>query len=476
MIGKNTIIIDMQEIATRGMSSSGNISDGAFSDETSAINPLIEQGVLYAPPTPVDADTDTRLTGGIIASSPDMNVLAPTNRLIVADNGTAYRYNGTNLTAAAINLTVSETWTKGLTDIIIFEGEAYVSSRAKLTRWENNNTIDAGASWPYAFSSGTSPHVGLVYEKSMYWSDKNVLLKQDTVGDGVAPTTVLTLSADQVITALGIDPGSGRMLIATSTALDVSNTLAKVNRLSWYDGNSTKPDKVVIIEDMITAFHTVGGTIFVGYGQNLGYINGSGISFLRKLKNVSLNNEQLPYKHNMASNNNILYVLDGLQVLAYGEVITGRKIFWYAFKNNANTNKPTALFFAGSNKLGIAYATTKFVTIDISSSAIDGFGTTFVSNVYNFPRPIFLRSAYMEFTTAIANADANRELAYKTQARGTGFQSLTPTTNSSGGAVYELDNIIGFENNKCNSVQFRYQSFSSVNGLRRIRISYDVAE
>lgn len=481
MIGKNQIVIDSKDWI-RGMSSGSNVTDGGFSNETDAVNLTAVQGVVYAVAQAVDSDTDTRLTGTLIASSPDMNVTSPTNRLLVSDDGKGYRYNGTKLDAAGIALTAAQTWTKGFTDIVVFAGEAYVSSKASLTRWQNDNTVDAGASWPYSFTNTTLPHPGIVYENNMYWADGNLLKSQASVGDAVVPTTVLTLSADQVIMALGVDPGTGLMLISTTSALNVSDTIASVNKLLWYDGNSLKVVKSVIIEDMILGFHSVGGSTFVGYGNNLGYINGSGISFLRKLKNVTLTNAELPYKHNFAHVGNTLYVLDGLQILAYGEVLMGRKVFYYAFKNNTNSNKPTMLAEVGSGKLGCSFATTKFYTVDTTSVATTNTLALY-TNKFEFPRPVYLRSAYIEYADAVPDNDNNRSLYYQSEDLQSGLQILrvqgqtsTSLKNESGASVYFIDNIIGFANNKVRSVQFRYLADATNIGIKRMIVYYDPAE
>jgi hypothetical protein len=228
--------------------------------------------------------------------------------------------------------------------------------------------------------------------------------------------------------------------------------------------------------------NTATGNTFVGYGNNLGYINGSGISFLRKLKNVSLDNAQLPYKHNFAHVGNTLYVLDGLQVLAYGETIAGRKAFYYVFTNNTNSNKPTMLAEVGSGKLGYAFATTKFYTFDTTSVASSNT-ISFHTNKYDFERPVYLRSVYVEYADAVVNNDNNRALYYRSEDLQTSYQILrvqnqtsTSLKNESGASVYFTDNIVGFTSNKVRSVQFRYNADTVNTGLKRIVVYYDPAE
>ena len=482
MIGKQQIVIDAADFV-RGMSTSDELADGGFSPTTDAVNLTKLPGVLYAQANSVNSDTDTRLAGNMIASSVDMNVTSPTERLLVDDTGLAYRYDGTKLDAAGIALTAAVNWAAGFTDLIVFAGEAYVSSKEKLTRWQNDNTIDAGTSWPFSFTNTTVPHPGLVYENQMYWGDKNLLLTQAALGDTTAPTTVLTLSADQVIVALGIDPGSGLMLISTTTALNISDTFPGINKIHWYDGNSAKSSKVTVVDEMVLSFHSVGATVYVGFGDSLGYLSGSGIQFLRKLANVTLNEAQLPYKHKMTNIGNTLYVLDGAKILAFGEILPGRKVPYYAWSNPVNSNKPTLICDVGSKKLGIGFATTKFYTFDTSSVATTGT-MAFYTNRISFPRPVYLRGANLEYADSVTNNDNNRNLYYQTEDRvdfgdstaKLQIQGGTNLKNESGAGVYIIDNVVGFADNKVRTVQLRYNTDTTNFGLRRIILYYDYAE
>ncbi len=479
MIGKHVLEIGSTDWI-KGMSEGDDISNGGFSNLSDQVNIATVPGVLYAPATVVDSDTDTRLTAGIIASCPDMNVISPDKRLVVTSDGKGYRYDGTKLTAAGIALTAGKTWTSGFTDMVTFAGEAYISSKESITRWQNDNTIDAGASWPVTFTNSNVPHPGLIYQDRMYWADKNLLLIQSTIGDAVAPTTILTLSADQVIIALGIDPGTGLMLISTSNVLDMSATVTTTPRLILYDGNSPTYLKSSIVDDVILGFHSVGGNVFVGYGKKIGYLTGSGIGFLQGLKNATLSNDDLPYKHHFTSIGNTLYVIDGKQIMAYGDVLPGQKVFYYAQSNAVNSNKYTAIFDAGSGKIGYAFATTKFYTMDTTSVATTS-GMTFFTNKYSFPRPVIINGIYIEYADAVANNEDNRNLFYQSEDKQTGFQILnvvngTHLKNTSGANVYFIDNIGGFLNNKLRMLQFRYNATGNNYGLKRILVYYTPAE
>lgn len=477
MIGKQTLIIDASEFL-KGMSSGAEISDGGFSTETEAINPLVTLGVLYAPDQAADIDTDDRLTDEIIATSPDMVIFAGNNRLLVSEDAKFFRYNGTKVNAAGVALTATYTYAKGFTDIITYAGEAYITAKQGITRLQNDDTLDGGANFPFAFANTTYPHPALNFEGNAFFGDGNVLVRLTSAGG--LPATIMTLSADQVIVALGIDPGTGKMLISTSSSLNISNTLPAVHKVLWYDGYSNKPLKSLIVDDMVTAFYPMGGVIYVGYGRNLGYLNGSGVVFLRKLANVTYDVEDLPYKHNFSHLGNTLYVVDGSQILAFGEVIRGSKIFYYAYKNYITASQSATKFkciFAASNttssqKLGLCAATLKLYALDITTkAALDKFDL--YTNMYSFRRLIYPRILRLEYADAISSV-SNTTITYQ-RYPSESYRALTPTAIGASG-VQGIECIGFVHGGKTQSIQFRIQQITNIFGLKRIILYYDYAE
>ena len=469
MQGGQQLVINALDIISRGMSSGAEIADGAFSPETKAINPLRVPGSIQAPAALVNGDSDSILTGEIIATSPDMASYLGTDYLVVADNGTFYRYNGTKLVIMATTDGVN-TYAKGFTEMIIFGGDAYITAKQGITRWQNDNTITApSGSW--AFTNTIFPHPAIVFENNAFYGDKNLLLRQST--PGVAPTVIMTLDSNQVIVALGIDPVSGKMLISTTYSLDVSNTLPSIAKLLWYDGFSNKPSKAVIVDDTILGFYAVGGTVFVGYGQNLGYVNGAGVTFLRKLANTTLDQDYLPSKHNFANLGKILLVADGTKVLAFGEVISGRKIFFYIANNFINSGKFRSICYVGDGKIGLSFDTTKFYTLNTTSIAsIDASGFDFWTNWIEFPRPVLLRSMELEFieTTSLV-VSGNYTITYYGQDLMN--KGLTPER-----AVFTSESgpILGFLSEKTTRIKLNLSNGLTNKGLKRIIIYYDYAE
>ena len=547
MLGSRQLVIDASEFL-RGMSSGGDISDGGFSPDTEAINPIIEPGVIYAPAAAADADTDDRLstTIEIIASAPDMANLGVDQRLLVGadsdDFGTFYRYDGTKiiavayaevftvtiaspgvftstahglaandriklrttgalptglsvdtvyyvistgLTADAFQLSTSEggaaintsgtqsgthrwytrNYVKGYTDIINYRGETYVTAQQHITRWQNDNTIDQKF---YAFTTANVPHPAIVFENNAYYGDNNLLLRQTTAGG--TPATILTLAVGEIIIALGIDPGSGKMIISTTSSLNVSNDKNSINKLSWYDGFSNKTLKTIYVGDQMLGFHSVEGITYCGYGQNLGYVTGSGIKFLRKLINVTLNNEQLPYKHNLTSIGSTLYVVDGNKILAYGPVVQGgNNIFYYCARNKVNNLVFQSIFNAGSNKIGYSFIG-QFRTVDFSSIAtLDKFDL--YTNWLDFPRPVNPRGVYFEFLGT--GATGNLAVTYEDR----NGNSVGLTADPTGQTAVSTFRYIGFRNTDAiQSFRVRMENATENDGLIRAIVYYDFSD
>ena len=466
MIGKNTIELDAKDFV-KGMSSSDHIADGGFSSKGNHINLTKEVGVIYSPASLVDSDTDNRLTGNIIATTEDDDGFLGYERKMVTSDGKYYRYNATKIPEAALRTDAVNTYAVGFTDMITFDNEIYVTTKEKLVRWDEGAAV-FNASFA-SFTKTTYPHPAIVYENNAFYADGNVLKKQTSAGGALS--AVLTLSADQIIITLGIDPGTGYMLISTTSSLNASDTLRGTQKVLFYDGFSNKPIKAVIVDDMVLSFYSVGGTVFVGYGQNIGYFNGSGITFLRKLANVTLSGDEILYKHKITNIGNRLYVVDGRQVLVFGEIQRNNKVFYYAVQNKENTNKLISIFDVGSGKLGMSFDINQFFTFDTTSVATT-YGVDFYSNKFNFPRPVIIRSAFVEYANAVSNAVTPLLLyIYDEKQNSTQFSSFQNTT---GAAEYFRESLsLGV---KVRTLQI-YGVLQNANpGIRRIIISYDVAE
>lgn len=465
MIGKHQLIFDQKDWL-RGMSSSTDVSDGGFSTATRAVNLTKEPGIVYGPAARVNSDTDTTLTDEIIASAPDHQTVSPRDRLVVCENGTYLSYNGTKL-SAVLNTDGTYTYQVGFTDFINFAGASFITKKERITKWSGTSTFDHSY---FTFTNTSLPHPALVYENNAYYGDGNLLLRQ--TGVSATPTTIITLPSNDIIMALGIDAGTGKMLISTTSHLAISGQLQGVNKLHWYDGSSNKVGKVVIVGDIITSFESVGSTVYVGYGTKLGFINGSGVEFLWQLRNITLDQQQLPYQHKIMSIDGILCVADGDQILAFGNVLRGQRVFWYIYKNAENSNDFKSIFPVGNHKIGLSVTTTKFDTFDIANiSTMESNALLIDTNYVNFPRPISVRNLRLEFFSNIASS-GNVDVLISDEEKDSRTLTHNPgiVTN-----VRVLRDYSGFVS-KQDSISIRINSIATNAGLKRIIVYYDFVE
>ena len=392
-LGKKIAELDWRDMVL-GMSTSDEMSDGGFSPSTTQVQLTNSPGVAFMPA--LQADASTNVTGEIIASCEDGQAVSSVDRCFLDDEGHYYTWNGTAMTLARTD--GANNYVQGKTDMVGFDGSVFATSDDTVVKWTVDSSFDA------SFVTGLQsnvPHPLLVYENNMYLGDKNVL-KRFTDASDATPDSILTLPTNQTIVALSVDPGSGKMLISVTQALNISGTLNQVDRVLYYDGQSNKADKVVLVDEMITAFFPVGSYLYVGYGQNVGYWNGAGIEFLRKLSNITFNNERLLYKQHFTNNGTTMYCIDGDQILAHGPIYSsGPRVFYYALKNSAAANF-THVASIGSNKLGVAYATDKFATWD-SASVATGSSHTLYTNVFDFDDEMWIRRIRIIWGTQVSN-------------------------------------------------------------------------
>lgn len=477
----------------KGMSTAPNINDGGFSNETLAVNPIASVGVIYGPPSIFDRSTNT-INGNVIMSHGDATFTGA-QKFLGTDTGYFYSIDSTYAPTVRQSA-VAGTYTQGYADMVQFAygGNAYtfVSNSTDIVRMTGSTLSALDATWwtttlgmtalginPIGGATGVSaPHPMIVFENALWIADFNRLHKWDGT---TASYSFLTLPQDQTIIALGIDPSTGKMLISTTQGANASDTVAKVCKILIYDGFSPLVSRSVIVDDMVTAIYPMGGTVFMPYGLNLGYWNGSGITFLRRLKNTTYDALSLIYKHKITSVNKTLYLTDGVQILAYGEILPGQKRFYYA--NKATIGSPTVI--TAIMNLGVISGGTIMQDVglcynDGTNKILASFGpyyTTITKNTlyfythkYEFKRRIQVKEILVEYADSIAASGSGGVLTMINQG---GEDTVTLSlTNDSSAAVYELTANPSMEIPVSTFVQLKYENVSA-KGLRRIIVSYD---
>lgn len=482
MVGSDVIEIGVEELL-KGMTSSPETDDGGFSTESSGININSDQnhlGVLYASANIVDKSTN--LNGNIIATASDPDSGVGVNRFLLTSTGRFLSADSSSVLTVRRTSAGTKTYSFPNSDIAIYKNALYATSDNDVTRATGANLVTTfDESWwdtTLALNSLTTGvrHPLLVFEDSLWIGNGNQLHKYDGT---TATEGFLTLNTGLVIIALGIDPSTGKMLISASEGPNGSDTLPRQCKIYVYDGFSNKPSRAVPVDDMVTEMYVFGGISIMFYGQNMGYWNGSGIKFMRSLRSVLLSGVYLVYKHRVGHVGKTLYIADGINILAYEEIIPGRGIFYIAKSiGESFNNYLDAIFNMGSNTLGIGYdtngSTPAFAVFD-RTARTTGILSLY-SKKYKFKRPMFVREVRVEFLDQVATTVTPGVITLKNE----NFTSVATEslTNGSTSSVFSLKAKVNSKT-KFHTLQFIYSnsgSSSIIAGIRRFLITVDVAE
>lgn len=422
MVGKNQIQIAGTQFAA-GMSTSDLLGDGALG--TSSYNLS-----LVSPPGAVRASAVQSISGtlpdDILASCEDPRTSGSAQRYYVDDSGNILSISlndsggGGNSISTAATPASSSGYTELITDMAVFNGNIYITKTSNIVQATVGSPWTLDETWWTVTKgqsslnvSGNVHHPLLSFENFLWIGDLNKLHNVDS--SGTVSSGVLTLNQNERIDCLGIDPQTGLMMIGVRTASGDDTSQTSRAFIYLYDGYSSKPRRKIQIEGLITGFQAIGGTVYVGVDNTITVWNGSGVTFLRRLTTLSGNSSGLPYKNRMSRLQNHLVVVDGQQVLAYGEILPGKKVWWPLFKNQATTDNITFMAYGGSTLqfnsprvpnmpcIIVNYAITTVKAVSPFDQVNVGTGKMYVANI-NFERPVNIRRARV-VTSGITSAN-----------------------------------------------------------------------
>lgn len=474
----------------KGMSTSDQSEDFGFSPLTTAVNLIYSPGQVFAP---APATSLGNINTTVIATSDDPTSLgkpAGNSKYLLVIDGNAKGYylqynSGTGFAVSQTDTTANRVYAYASSDLVAYNvggvnnlyattnglvGSATNAQDVDIVQWNGDTTVDL--TWWSGTKSKTKlatscPHPMIVFNKILYIANKNTLASWDGT---TATDAILTLSGEQTITSLGIDPNTGKMLVGVSIGANFPDTIPTSSFIGLYDGfNPTQFVKKIPVEDQVTMFRNCGGYTYVAYGKNIGYFTGSGVKFLRRLSNATYATGDLPYKHHVTAVGNTFYIVDGTQILAFGPIVAGGDPRWYpAYKAAAAI---TALFNLGSGQIGFQVTGGQFVvySFDPNAVATTGSSMTFYSGNEHPPRPIFIRGIDVILSSAVASGSHAFSLIDDkniTTAIGT-FDSSASTT-----PYCRFPVNIGPTTN----LQIKDVVASCAVGLQRILIYYDAAE
>lgn len=482
----------MQTLFEKSVSSSDNLADGSHSPNTDGVNLLQQPGVAYQPATITDKSTN--LTGNLIAYTPGV-AGTQGNGFFLDDQGYVYSVDTSwNLTKSSqLAGTYQAVGVSDMVQIFNISGTPIIllTSTTDVALIKSDLSGGNAVFWSSTLGKGTLTggvwHPLVVFQDILWIGDGANLHNITSASAGNA--NVLSLSGNRLITALGTEPTNGQMLIGATVNGTNNSTIAAKNSIFTYDGTSATYTREYPVDGIITGFKTVGGVTYVFYGGNkVGYWTGSGVKFLRTLKNAIFSvGADIPWKQHVAAINETLYIIDGAQILAFGVTASGGRPVWrYCYFNYQTGNHHLNLLCnVGDGLLGIGViisSAAKFETFD--PVAISNLGNmTFVTNKYAFERPTFIREIYLEYADGVLSGDALRTLSIKTEKQLSGFNAINDVTNSNAlnnsdpNTVYnQLLEVKGILADKVLFFQLQYFTSGSVTGLRRIIVYIDEAE
>jgi len=496
MVGKYQLQLGADQL-TSGMSSSDYATDGALGNTTSGINPFVTPGIIRG--TTNVTDTSTNLVDNIISTCED-GTGGLKARLLVGDVANYYTVDTSQVITKVFTGSDTTNYNYGRTDIAIQSnsggtGAAFVSHGTEVAMWDGSTNVTEDWYHSTAYLVGTTtrptvltlnPHPLLTYNTNLWIADGSQLhniipnTAQISTNCACVNQSVFSLELNVTIYALAIDPLTGLMMISFQDVVNQGDVVSTQAYIGLYDGYSTGLRRKIPVDDLVTAFKNVGGQVYCMFGPKFGVWNGNGITFLRKLNNVTTNSPStLIYKSRMANVGNILLIADGPTVLAYGDVIGGKPKGWFnvGFSLGA-VDKITSLCPLGNNKFALFNFAT-FASIynlrvyDLSSTAGTSYTLNF-NNIY-FPRPIFVRRMRV-ITTGIAHTGLTDITINITDEKGNTLPISTANRVVSvpAGTTYVID--FDFSSGKCQAIQPAISASNGAWGLVRVIIYYDIAE
>ena len=215
MIGSKQFDISYKDFV-KGMNTSDPNTDGGFSSLTTNFSPTLNPGKL----TLVDSGSTKTPNNVIIATAPMANAVGA-YWAAVDTGGRYYLIDGRlNTLTYKVTDTINDyTNGGGLSSMVAYNvsGTNYIftSTPRDIAAWAGSTSVTS--SWWHttmsqAYLSQTYRHPLLVLNNLLYIGDRYKLHSVDS--NGTIVNSLLTLTSTYVITALGIDPGSGKMMVA----------------------------------------------------------------------------------------------------------------------------------------------------------------------------------------------------------------------------------------------------------------------
>lgn len=456
-----SIVID-KTIWKQSVSISDRHDDGGYSPLKKGHNFEYSQGGILLPQAAPTSITGGVVTDGIVAMTGDPSFLG-NDAYAVDEDGNFYTIDNGVTTLRQTDGVKTYDW--GNTDMKVFRGELFVTSTTDIANLNGADLSSLDHDW-WTTTKGktalqsTYRHWMEVVEDTLYITDENML----HTWDGTTAThNAFALPDMYNITAM-IKATDGRtLMLFASETVDFSHTRRNAAKCFLIDTVNLEIIREIDIDAQIEGAINVGGVIYLTSGYSLGYWNGDGFSFLRKLETSSRT-----YKHAMTKKDNTLYVRDGNAVLAYGNLGEGN-VFYYPFKHQTASNELNVIFYIGDNKL-LTSADTSAQRLNLIDFDTFADQAQWESNFYSFAGKVWIRR--IEVQTETLESGGNITFSYVD--KNNSASTMMTMTFASDGAISEKK---AFCNIFTDIAKFRV-TFAAGNtkGVLKIKIFYEDGE
>lgn len=451
-----TIDIDYKNyIAGEGQTDA--IADRGFSPDSFGLNLTKSRGKLHFIGDPVDRGSTT-LQGNILASCIDTDYLG-NDVYYVDDDGSFYAYNANKLTKKQSS---GHAYTLGTSDMISFLGKVYATSQYAIVELTSNMAAINDEWWVGLDTSYRHPLERV--ESEMFIGNKNVIY----YWNGTSSGTAFTLPTDVNVTSLRKHPDGRTLLAFCGINPNFSHDVNTGGRVYFCDPVIRDWTREVELESQVEGTRVSGGVVYVTYGMNFGYFNGSGLSFIKKLQTSTTT-----YSQCMTNMDDILMVRDGTNVLCFGNLGAGM-VWWNCFRNLDTSTDINNIAYEGENSLMVAYSNGagggSLKEIDFDSV---GYVGKFYSNRISFGSTVKIRR--IDLVHDLTDSGGTTNMVYN-------YRDPYATSSLPNGTEYLIENKVypsatGQTRIHCDITtdvfQFVIDPESDDIGIRLIRIYYD---
>lgn len=441
-----------------GVATSDRHTDGGTSPARKGHNFEVSQAGLLLP-QPARTDLSANVTSQIIAFTADPTFLG-NDGYALDESGNYYTISGTTVTKRQTDST--RTFAYGTSNLKTYKGSLFATSTTNVSKLDGSNITTTDATWwtgtmGAAALNSAYRHCMEVVEDTLFISDNNML---HTYNGVAAVYAAMSLPSYYNITNMILHTDGRHLIVFVAETVNYSHTRRARAKMYVIDTVNFEFEREVDIDAQVEGSINVGGVIYVTYGGNLGYFNGDGVTFLRKLSTNPT------YTHSLANKEGILLVREANSVLAYGNLGGKNNVFWYPYETTAS-NTISGIYYYGGNKILTSSSGQKLDLLDYSTFA----GAAEWDGVYyTFPGKIWIRKIVVE--TEYLTTGSSMLFSVVDQS-----QNVSTIMSMS----YAVDGAVNHKEMFCNVLTNMFKprvSFDAGNlrGVRNITLWYEDAE